>query len=668
MVSVSEHSAAESLLEGLDPEQREVAMRLTGPVCVLAGAGTGKTRAITHRIAYGVATGTYRATSVLAVTFTTRAAGEMRQRLRALGAAGVQALTFHSAALRQLSYFLRAEYSRPAPRIVEQKAPLVAQAAARLGIEVDRATIRDLAAEIEWSKVHLWTADDYQKRAAGAGRGQPAGLDHVTVARLIRIYEQVLGESEVMDFEDVLLAMAGLLEESPAVARQVRSQYRHFVVDEYQDVSPLQQRLLELWLGERQELCVVGDPAQTIYSFAGASSRYLTDFQRRYPQAALVRLVRDYRSTPQVVSLANSVMRRGGQLAVELVAQAESGPAVTFRSFTDDAAEAAAVAAQVSQLVAAGVAPDQIAVLYRTNGQSEPLENALTSAGLPYQVRGGERFFARREVRQALGLLRAQARVDAPEPALTQVEDVLERAGWTAAAAAGRGATRARWESLDALATLARELVGAGAGDLQQVVELIAARAEVGHAPTATGVTLASLHSAKGLEWEAVFLVGLAEGLVPISLADTPDDVAEERRLLYVGITRARRHLQLSYAKARTAGGNANRRHSRFLNGLWPTAEQSAKRARGLAVPSRQDLTTAELEVLERLRLWRLELARAQERAAFTVLTDLTLRALAARRPQNLVELAGVPGIGPAKIEQYGADLLALLANPGSKP
>ncbi|MDR1634212.1 MAG: ATP-dependent DNA helicase UvrD2 [Bifidobacteriaceae bacterium] len=662
MVSVSEHPAAESLLEGLDPEQREAATRLTGPVCVLAGAGTGKTRAITHRIAYGVAAGVYNPASVLAVTFTTRAAGELRERLRLLGARGVQARTFHAAALRQLTYFLRTEFNRPAPRLVELKAPLVAQAAARLGIEVDRAAVRDLAAEIEWSKVQLWTADDYQKLAAQAGRGQPAGLDQIAVARLIRVYEQVLGEAEAMDFEDVLLAMAGLMDESPAVARQVRSQYRHFVVDEFQDVSPLQHRLLDLWLGERRELCVVGDPAQTIYSFAGASSRFLTEFQRRFPDAAVVKLVRDYRSTPQVVSLANSVLRRAGQLGVELVSQRESGPAVTFRSFADDAAEAAGVAAQISELVQAGVGADQVAILYRTNGQSEPLENALASAAIPYQVRGGERFFARREVRQALALLRAQAKVEAGEPVLAQVENALGSLGWSGDPPSERGAVRARWESLDALANLARGLVDAGVDDLQQVVESILGRADAGHAPAGAGVTLASLHSAKGLEWEAVFLVGVADGLVPISLADRPQDVAEERRLLYVGITRAKRHLQLSYAKARTVGGNANRRHSQFLNGLWPTAEQSAKKARGLAVPAKEDLTADERGLFEQLWAWRLEIARAEGRTAFTVFTDLTLLAVASRRPRDRKALAAIPGIGPVKIELYGRDLLNVVA------
>ncbi|MDR3107612.1 MAG: ATP-dependent DNA helicase UvrD2, partial [Bifidobacteriaceae bacterium] len=398
------------------------------------------------------------------------------------------------------------------------------------------------------------------------------------------------------------------------------------------------------------------------YSFAGASSRYLTDFQRRYPEAAIVELVRDYRSTPQVVSLANAVVRRGGEGGVELIAQLPSGPAVSFRSFSDDAAEAAAVAAQISALVAQGVPTADVAVLYRVNAQSEPVENALASAGIAYQVRGGERFFARREVRQAMAALKTQLRVEAPEPTLSQVDDVLGRLGWSPAAPKEHGAVRGRWESLDALRALARELVDTGAGDLSQVIEAITARAVAGHAPAAAGVTLATLHSAKGLEWEAVFLIGLAEGLMPISLADTSADLAEERRLLYVGVTRAKRHLQLSYAKARTAGGNANRRHSRFLNGLWPTAELVAKKARGLEAPNQEDLSAAELALFERLDEWRSAIAQTESRPAWAVLTDLTLRALAARRPGDVKALAAIPGIGPAKIELYGRDLLGLIA------
>jgi DNA helicase-2/ATP-dependent DNA helicase PcrA len=650
------------LLEALDPEQRQALGNLVGPVCVLAGAGTGKTRTITHRIAYGVRTGTYAPASVLALTFTSRAAGELRQRLRALGATGVQARTFHAAALRQLRYFLPAQFKRPVPRVVEHKGRLVAQAAARLGIEVDRAAVRDLSAEVEWSKVHLWTADDYSKQAGPAGRAPVAGLDPVGVARLIRAYEQALSDSEAMDFEDVLLIMAGLMEESAPVARTVRAQYRHFVVDEYQDVSPLQQRLLDLWLGDRRDLCVVGDPAQTIYSFAGATSGYLTGFKRRYPEAAVVELVRDYRSTPQVVSLANSLLRRGRQASVELKACLPPGPAVVFRSFPDDAAEAAAAAQRIRELAEGGVAPLEMAILYRTNSQSEPFENALANAGIPYQVRGGERFFARPEVRRAVVMLRSQARVASSQDALDLVHSVLAGLGWTEQPPAGRGAQREQWESLEALAALAAELAAGGAATLPELVAAIDERAEAGHTPAARGVTLASLHSAKGLEWEAVFLAGVADGLLPISLAKSPDEVAEERRLLYVGITRAKRHLQLSFAKARVQGAAATRRPSRFLDGIWPTAERTAKQARGLAVPEAEALTPGETALFEELRLWRLEQARAAGVPTFAVMTDLTLRALASRRPGAAKELAAVPGLGPVKIERYGAGLLRLIA------
>ncbi|MDR0945841.1 MAG: ATP-dependent helicase, partial [Bifidobacteriaceae bacterium] len=560
----------ERLLEALDPEQREVASTLLGPVCVLAGAGTGKTRAITHRIAYGVRTGTYSPTAVLAVTFTTRAAGEMRARLRQLGAPGVQARTFHSAALRQLTYFLPKVTRRRPPRLVEHKAPLVAQAAARLGFEVDRAAIRDLAAEIEWAKVQLWTAEDYQAGAEKAGRGQVAGHDAVGVARLMGVYERILAEAEAMDFEDVLLATCGLLEDYPQVADQVRGQYRHFVVDEYQDVSPVQQRLLDLWLGGRREVCVVGDPNQTIYSFAGASARPLLDFPRHYPGAPVIRLVRDYRSTPEVVSLANRTLgfgaaaRPGGpavalvrdgiggdalvsravgagaRAGVELVAQLPSGPPVLWGRFADDVQEAEGVVREIRRLVAGGVRPADVAILFRTNGQSEPFETALDDARVAYQVRGGQRFFTRQEVRQAVALLRSEARVQAASgqgaTVLERVHDALGAAGWRSEPPAERGATRDKWESLDALERLARELIAGGATTLRQVVDVIVERAAQDHAPEPSGVTLASLHAAKGLEWEAVFLAGLSDGLLPISLATSPAEVAEERRLLYVGV------------------------------------------------------------------------------------------------------------------------------------
>jgi DNA helicase-2/ATP-dependent DNA helicase PcrA len=360
--------------------------------------------------------------------------------------------------------------------------------------------------------------------------------------------------------------------------------------------------------------------------------------------------------------LANSVLRRGGVAGVELISQLAPGPAVSFRSFADDAAEASAVAAQVAELVGQGMEPAAMAVLYRTNGQSEPVENSLAAAGIAYQVRGGERFFSRPEIRRAMvGLRQLAQQVDGPP--LEPIKMVLGGLGWSQEAPGSRGAVREAWESLDALASLATELVAAGATTVGEVVEAIEERFESGYTPAASGVTLASLHAAKGLEWNVVFLIGLADGLVPISLASTPAEVAEERRLLYVGLTRAKTDLRLSYAKARTVGASASRRPSQFLAGLWPNAGRAKKEARGVFVPDQADLNAAERQRFERLAQWRRTTARLAARPAFAILTDLTLRALAVRVPATAQELTQVPGIGPVKAELYGDALLALLAD-----
>ncbi|MDX6359555.1 MAG: ATP-dependent helicase UvrD/PcrA, partial [Nocardioidaceae bacterium] len=396
------------LLAALDPEQRQVAEALRGPVRVLAGAGTGKTRAITHRIAHGVAEGVYAPTEVLAVTFTTRAAGEMRGRLRTLGAPGVQARTFHSAALRQLRWFWPTTYGGELPTLTESKLPLLAAAARRLRIQADRTLLRDLASEVEWAKVSNVGPDDYALVAGARGR-EIAGHDLETVGRLFGGYEEVKRSQARMDMEDILLLTAGMLAEEERVSAQVRAQYKWFVVDEFQDVSPLQSALLDLWLGGRDELCVVGDPAQTIYSFAGADAAYLRDFPRKFPGATSIELVRNYRSSPEVVQAANAVLAGSDSGAVQLRAQRGPGPAVRFAPAADEVAEATAVAESVASLTAGGTPASEIAVLFRINAQSEAFEEALASRGIPYVVRGAARFFERPEVRQAVTLLRGAA-------------------------------------------------------------------------------------------------------------------------------------------------------------------------------------------------------------------------------------------------------------------
>jgi ATP-dependent DNA helicase UvrD/PcrA len=573
----------DAVLAALDTEQQEVALASRGPVCVLAGAGTGKTRAVAHRIAYAVATGVMRPDRVLAVTFTTKAAAELRGRLRQLAAAAVpgsgleqvQARTFHSAALRQLTYFWSAAVGGPVPEVIESKAGLLAEAARRIRIRLDLAELRDAAAEIEWAMVTQVRPEDYALASEKAGRAGPLAPEKL--AALYAGYELLRTERHLVDFESVLELTAAILDGYAPAATAVRDQYRYFVVDEYQDVNPLQKLLLDQWAGDREDVCVVGDPRQTIYSFAGASPAYLTRFPLQYPDAAVIRLVRNYRSTPQVVALANRMFASSGR---PLVAQRPAGPDPVLAEYPDEQAEARAVARTAAELTAAGTPASQIAVLVRTNAMTSGYEEALAAAGVPFQLRGTERFFDRREIRQAVHLLRAAARSAAEdEDPAAAIRPILTGLGLTARPPAGRGEARERWESLDALDQMAAGYFAANQGArLTGLVAELELRSATGHAPEAGGVTLASLHAAKGLEWEVVFLPGLTDGAVPIIYAQTPEALEEERRLLYVGITRARQRLYLSWALARSPGGRRSRQPSRFLDGL---RGRGAARSRG---------------------------------------------------------------------------------------
>ncbi|MFI6060405.1 ATP-dependent DNA helicase UvrD2 [Streptomyces sp. NPDC051286] len=698
--------SADAVLDGLDPEQREVALALHGPVCVLAGAGTGKTRAITHRIAYGVRAGILQPTSVLAVTFTNRAAGEMRGRLRQLGAAGVQARTFHSAALRQLQYFWPKAVGGELPRLVERKVQLVAEAAARCRIRLDRNELRDVTSEIEWAKVTQTVPADYPAAVAKSQRDAPR--DTAEISQIYAMYEQLKRDRSVIDFEDVLLLTVAILQDRHDIADHVRRQYQHFVVDEYQDVSPLQQRLLDLWLGDRDNLCVVGDASQTIYSFTGATPEHLLNFRTRHPNATVVKLVRDYRSTPQVVHLANGLLGqargRAAEHRLELVSQREKGPEPAYTEYGDEPAEAEGTARRIRDLIASGVPAGEIAVLYRVNSQSEVYEQALSDAGVPYQLRGAERFFERAEVREAGVALRGAARAGGNDSLLddadglpSQVRAVLSTKGWTTEPPAGSGAMRDRWESLAALVRLAEDLEQAKPGaTLSDLVAELDERAAAQHAPAVQGVTLASLHSAKGLEWDAVFLVGLTEGMMPITYARTDEQIEEERRLLYVGVTRARFHLSLSWSLSRSPGSRGGRHPSRFLNGVRPGSaalsgrgtfggggiERPAvikRRRRGPALcrVCGKTLTDAgEMKLMrcedcpsdmdealyERLRDWRADRAKEIGQPAYCVFTDKTLMAIAEAVPGSEGELTGISGVGVRKMDRFGAAVLAICA------
>lgn len=600
-----------------------------------------------------------------------------------------QALTFHAAARRQLRYFWPQVIGDRPWELLENKFRYVGQAANKAGLGSETEILRDLASEIEWSKASLVSPDDYPAVASRTQRDTPAPASQV--AEVYRNYEKIKNAAQVLDFDDLLLHTTAVLEEHTVVAQEFRDRYRCFVVDEYQDVTPLQQRLLDAWLGGRDDLTVVGDANQTIYSFGGASPRPLLEFTRRFPEATVVRLERDYRSTPQVVALANQVIGaargRPAGSRLKLVGQRPPGPEPRFAEYDDETAEAAAVARRIRELLDGGVAASEIAVLYRVNAQSEAYEQALAELGIPYLVRGGERFFARTEVRQAMSALR-MASTDADTGELvTRVRSVLEKVGLTDQPPAG-GAAKERWDALLSLVELAEELASTVEdADLPRFVAELEQRAAAQHPPTVEGITLASLHAAKGLEWDAVFLVGLAEGTMPILHADGDDAaIEEERRLFYVGVTRAREHLSLSWALARTSGNRRNRRRSRFLYGLIPEDHPAARvarsqqpkpsgnkaRCRVCGGPLLETLdiklgrcsrcpSNVDENLLEKLKAWRGERSRELKVPAFVVFTDATLVAIAEQRPTDGTALCAISGIGATKLERFGAEVLGVV-------
>ncbi len=551
----------ERLLAPLNPEQREVATTLLGPVRVLAGAGTGKTTAITHRIAYGIESGVYDPKSVMALTFTQRAAAELRARLRALGAPSVSARTFHSVALAQLRYFWPQVFGGRMPSLIESKMSPLREAAVAEGLNLDPASARDLASAIEWRKVRNLSIDDY----ALVERPTPGSLSLDQVLALMRRYENIKLERRVMDFDDVLLATLGIMVNEPTIASQVHAIYRVFVVDEFQDVSPVQKQLLDAWLGKRRDVCVVGDAAQTIYSFAGASARYLIDFDQEFPGAAHVEMVRNYRSTQPIVQAANAIMR-GREGAVTLTSDV-AGPNPTVNEFESDDDEAGWIAATIAQELARGSAADTIAVLTRLTSQLAPIEAALGAAGVPYHLRKAPPYFARPEVAKAMLLLNAQAARPGAGPAkpfLHEVVDVLHELGYTPRPPEQPGAKREEWEALAAILRMAEEMPPETT--LTDFVLELSARRTDQAAPTLRAVTVSTIHTAKGLEWDSVYLPGVADGLLPISYAKDADSIMEERRLFYVAVTRARKNLTMTWSSS--GGGARKRSRSPFLADL----------------------------------------------------------------------------------------------------
>ena len=549
----------EQILDALDPEQRQAAEALVGPVCILAGAGTGKTRTITHRIAYGIAKGFYTSSRVLALTYTNRAAGELRLRLRQLGVPGVSVKTFHAAALAQLQYFWPQYAGVPAPTVIESKAKLIAKVAEPLKISFDQASVRDLAAEIEWRKYSMLSLDDYA--AVVESRPKVAGLSSERNIQLQIAYEEAKAQANRLDWEDVLILTLGLLRAEPRALAHVQTQYRFLTVDEYQDISPLQHALLDEWMGDHDDLCVVGDPNQTIYSFTGATSAFLNGFADRFDDAKVVQLTRNYRSTQEIVSFANR-LTHGTSSLDPLESMGSHGLTPAIRQAATVADEANVIAQAISEKLARGCPAHEIAVLYRVNSQSEPIENALARMGIEYQVRGGERFFGRTDVQQAVQAIRVEAISNNEKPVYQAVSDILRSLGWQSQEPSEKGVALERWQALSAILQIVDEVPELTT--LAEFAKELEERQRSQHEPQRSSVTLTTIHAAKGLEWDHVYLAGLTEGFIPISYAKSEVEIAEERRLLYVGVTRARKELTLSWPLAESTGGR-KREPSRFL-------------------------------------------------------------------------------------------------------
>ena len=536
---------AEEILAALDNDQRAVALATRGPVCVIAGAGTGKTRAITHRIAYAAAIGTMDPQKVLALTFTSRAAGEMRTRLRSLGVPTVAARTIHSAALKQLIYFWPTVFGGRVPELMTAKAGFIGEAINRAGLSSElRATsrelMRDIASEIEWAKVSQVAPEDFVDEISK--RTQKPRVSAEKLAKVYTAYESVKKQELAIDFEDVLLLAAAMLEEERTVRERVQDQYRYFTIDEYQDISPVQQRLINAWLGTRQDICVVGDPAQTIYSFAGATPVFLNSFTNRFPDAEVIRLSTGYRSTPEITFAANSLLRHGS-MGQELVALNDHGTKPSVDGYANEDAEIAGVLAEITALLQSGTQAQEIAILARTNNQLKGVERSMNKLGLPYQVRSTERFFDRQDVRDYLKEVRRASVL--PTEGVSWIDELR-----TIAQPFLTG------ESIDGIAALlhlARELdadAGFSPKTLRGYLREIEDRVQQNNPPTMPVVTLATLHAAKGLEWERVFLIGASEGILPLETGVTGQSDAvidEERRLFYVGMTRAKVDLHISH-------------------------------------------------------------------------------------------------------------------------
>lgn len=689
-----------ALLVGLTDRQREAVTTDGAPVVIIAGAGSGKTRVLTRRIAYRVATGDADPRHVLALTFTRKAAGELRSRLASLGVRDqVAAGTFHAIAFAQLRQYW-ADNNKAAPTLLERKVGLLARLS---GVSMGRGASSssgpqpiDLAAEIEWAKARCITPETYESEVGKIGRRPP--LASGAMASLYERYELEKRRRGLVDFDDLLMACVTALETDSAFAARQRWQFRHLFVDEVQDLNPAQARLLAGWRGNHDDLCVVGDPNQAIYSWNGADPSYLRHFAQREAGATVIVLSDNFRSSPQVLGVADAVLASGpGAKQASLQPNRPDGPIPSVRAFASDRDEARGIARSVRDAHQPGHPWSNIAVLTRTNAQLVVLEEAFRAADIPYRVRGGGAFLDRPEVQTALGEL--QSGSGSLEAGLSDLA-ALAREDEVESSVAAPGPVQERRAALVELVRLGHEYrsldaTGTSAGFLTWLTTTL--QRNDGTGGRSDVVELSTFHAAKGLEWEVVFLAGLEQGLVPIGHAKRDEDIDEERRLLYVAITRAEKKLHCSWTAERTFGSRAvPRKPSPWLaeidaaraalaDGNRPgpdwrghLAEQRSRlhAANAVSSPSRskgssgrasgqgagQAGLNADPDILAALKQWRSTAAKAAGVPAYVIFHDTTLAIVAETRPQDRKQLLALPGLGPVKAERYGDTLLQLVA------
>ena len=619
----------QGILDGLNPEQKRAVLQTRGTVCILAGAGSGKTTTITRRIAWQVASGAFPAERILAVTFTDKAATEMRSRLKALGAEGVAARTFHAAALGQLRWLAPGRLGE----ILPSKGLIVRRIANCLPRPHCFRHASDLAGEIERAKNRRVSPANYLETL---GDHQPP-LPPDLMLRVYETYEREKREADMIDFEDLLELAIRLFEEDEQAAALFRERYHAFTVDEYQDVNLLQQTLLDLWLGGREELCAVGDDYQAIYGFTGATPDYLLALPERFARATVVTLESNYRSTAQVLELANKLIPKLGGAVKSLRATRESGIEPERRVLANPAEEKKFLVERIAALAGEGLAFEEMAVLVRSNARAADFEEALAEAEIPFQ---GSSLLEREAARN---LLRRAASLGASELA-SGVRRIAHAQGWVETPPKRLGDREmTRLADLGRLVRLAKELDD---GELDGTGYVAEIRRRFDPRAAGRGVHLLTYHRAKGLEFTVVFLPRLEEKEIPCALSSSKhEELAEERRLFYVGLTRAKDRLILSWTE--------KARPSRFLG------ELGLVEARPMALADIESRPAG----FEPLRAWRRSRAQEDGVPAFHVFSNRALVEIASTRPGSLAELAEVRGVGPQKLERYGEEVLAVLSS-----